>query len=78
MTAAPATRIRTAPKANKCCSSVIGGMLAASGIAMFFSPVTFYVVERLGSRKHPSAQPPKPAAEPPPHVTPAPASVLQW
>jgi HAE1 family hydrophobic/amphiphilic exporter-1 len=33
-------------------STVIGGMLAASGIAIFLIPVTFYVVERLSSRKH--------------------------
>ena len=31
-------------------STVIGGRLAASGIAIFFIPVTFYVVERLSSR----------------------------
>ena len=30
-------------------STVIGGMLAASGIAIFLIPVTFYVVERLAS-----------------------------
>jgi hydrophobic/amphiphilic exporter-1 (mainly G- bacteria), HAE1 family len=28
-------------------STVIGGMLAASGIAIFLIPVTFYVIERL-------------------------------
>jgi HAE1 family hydrophobic/amphiphilic exporter-1 len=28
-------------------STVIGGMIAASGIAIFLIPVTFYVVERL-------------------------------
>jgi len=30
-------------------STVIGGMLAASGIAIFFIPITFYVVERLAT-----------------------------
>jgi len=28
-------------------STVIGGMIAASGIAIFLIPVTFYVIERL-------------------------------
>jgi HAE1 family hydrophobic/amphiphilic exporter-1 len=32
--------------------TVIGGMLAASGIAIFLIPVTFYVVEKLGGAKH--------------------------
>ena len=32
-------------------STVIGGMLAASAIAIFFIPVTFYIVERLSSRR---------------------------
>jgi HAE1 family hydrophobic/amphiphilic exporter-1 len=30
-------------------STVIGGMLAASGIAIFLIPVTFYVVERIAT-----------------------------
>ena len=30
---------------------VIGGMLAATGIAVFLIPVTFYVVEKLASRR---------------------------
>src|SRR5207237_4009921 len=30
---------------------VIGGMLAATGIAIFLIPVTFYVVEKLASRR---------------------------
>jgi len=30
---------------------VIFGMLAASGIAIFLIPVTFYVVEKLGGKK---------------------------
>ena len=38
-------------------------MLAASGIAIFLIPVTFYVVERLSSRRHTAAQAPKPEPE---------------
>ncbi|MGH8094071.1 MAG: efflux RND transporter permease subunit [Chthoniobacterales bacterium] len=40
-------------------STVIGGMIAASGIAIFLIPVTFYVIERFfAGRKEPSqAQP---------------------
>src|SRR5262245_56574476 len=50
-------------------STVIGGMLAASGIAIFFIPVTFYVVERLSSRKHTGNQPPQPEPVPQPEAT---------
>ena len=32
--------------------TVIFGMLAASGLAIFLIPVTFYVVEKLGGGKH--------------------------
>jgi len=32
-------------------STVIGGMIAASAIAIFLIPVTFYVVERLATRR---------------------------
>jgi hypothetical protein len=39
-------------------------MLAASGIAIFFIPVTFYVVERLPSRKRTGAEAPQPEAKP--------------
>jgi HAE1 family hydrophobic/amphiphilic exporter-1 len=48
-------------------STVIGGMIAASGIAIFLIPVTFYVMERLfAGRKEKAAQqgsqtPPQPA-----------------
>jgi HAE1 family hydrophobic/amphiphilic exporter-1 len=36
-------------------STVIGGMIAASGIAIFLIPVTFYVIERLfAGRKSPA------------------------
>src|SRR6476469_2926004 len=48
-------------------STVIGGMIAASGIAIFLIPVTFYVIERLfaGRKENPAPQvsqtPPQPA-----------------
>ena len=32
-------------------STVIGGMIAASGIAIFLIPVTFYVIERFAGKK---------------------------
>jgi HAE1 family hydrophobic/amphiphilic exporter-1 len=32
--------------------AVIGGMSAASFLAIFFIPVTFYVIEKLGGTKH--------------------------
>ena len=36
-------------------STVIGGMIAASGIAIFLIPVTFYVIEKFfAGRKHPA------------------------
>jgi HAE1 family hydrophobic/amphiphilic exporter-1 len=46
-------------------STVIGGMIAASGIAIFLIPVTFYVIERLfaGRKEKPAApqvSPPQP------------------
>jgi HAE1 family hydrophobic/amphiphilic exporter-1 len=48
-------------------STVIGGMIAASGIAIFLIPVTFYVIERLfaGRKEEPvttkfAKAPPKP------------------
>jgi multidrug efflux pump subunit AcrB len=38
-------------------STVIGGMIAASAIAIFLIPVTFYVIERLSAgRKEKAAQ----------------------
>jgi HAE1 family hydrophobic/amphiphilic exporter-1 len=50
-------------------STVIGGMIAASAIAIFLIPVTFYVIERLFSEreeKPPAAEIAKgpPKAEP--------------
>ena len=46
---------------------VIGGMLAASFIAIFLIPVLFYLVERFGGRKAPppTTEPPDPSS--PPH-----------
>jgi len=38
-------------------STVIGGMIAASGIAIFLIPVTFYVIERLFAGRKPGAEP---------------------
>jgi HAE1 family hydrophobic/amphiphilic exporter-1 len=40
-------------------STVIGGMIAASAIAIFLIPVTFYVIERwfAGHEQKPQAQP---------------------
>jgi len=52
-------------------STVIGGMIAASGIAIFLIPVTFYVVERIANRqKEKTSAPSVKATEP----EPAPAS----
>jgi HAE1 family hydrophobic/amphiphilic exporter-1 len=47
--------------------AVIGGMSAASFIAIFLIPVTFYVVEKLGGAKHAPAMPAgaQPAGETP-------------
>ena len=38
-------------------SAVIGGMTAASAIAIFIIPALFYVVEKLGGAKHKGAKP---------------------
>src|SRR5213075_138229 len=48
-------------------STVIGGMIAASGIAIFLVPVIFYVIERLFAarkEKSPAPQVAKPQPEP--------------
>ena len=37
-------------------TAVIGGMLAASGIAIFIIPALFYVVEKLGGTKPPGTK----------------------
>ncbi|PYJ30046.1 MAG: hydrophobe/amphiphile efflux-1 family RND transporter [Verrucomicrobia bacterium] len=48
-------------------STVIGGMIAASGIAIFLIPVTFYVIERLfaGRKAAPETQKRESAKSPP-------------
>ncbi|HKS31670.1 MAG TPA: efflux RND transporter permease subunit, partial [Chthoniobacterales bacterium] len=55
-------------------STVIGGMIAASAIAIFLIPVTFYVIERLfGGRPaadKPEEKPPATKAAAPPQLTP--------
>jgi HAE1 family hydrophobic/amphiphilic exporter-1 len=38
-------------------STVIGGMIAASAIAIFLIPVTFYVIERIAAGRKPKAPP---------------------
>jgi HAE1 family hydrophobic/amphiphilic exporter-1 len=50
-------------------STVIGGMIAASAIAIFLIPVTFYVIERFfGGRETAAKQPEKPpSSESPAH-----------
>ena len=40
-------------------STVIGGMIAASGIAIFLIPVTFYVIEKLFGARQPAGQQPE-------------------
>jgi HAE1 family hydrophobic/amphiphilic exporter-1 len=40
-------------------STVIGGMIAASGIAIFLIPVTFYVIERLFAGRKVAPEPPQ-------------------
>src|SRR6201982_1930796 len=51
-------------------STVIGGMIAASGIAIFLIPVTFYVIERLSAGRKEKTVAPKVTAplEPEPAV----------
>jgi HAE1 family hydrophobic/amphiphilic exporter-1 len=50
-------------------STVIGGMIAASGIAIFLIPVTFYVIERLFAGR---PSPNEPKDRPPPSKPPTP------
>jgi HAE1 family hydrophobic/amphiphilic exporter-1 len=50
---------------------VIGGMIAASAIAIFLIPVTFYVIERLAAGRKQKEPPPKvakPQGQPQPAV----------
>jgi HAE1 family hydrophobic/amphiphilic exporter-1 len=51
-------------------STVIGGMIAASGIAIFLIPVTFYVIERLfaGGKEKPATRIDAPAPVPEPAI----------
>jgi HAE1 family hydrophobic/amphiphilic exporter-1 len=44
-------------------STVIGGMIAASAIAIFLIPVTFYVIERFATARHKGGSHAEPAAE---------------
>ncbi len=44
--------------------AVIGGMLAATGIAIFMIPVTFYVVEKISGKKGDHKPPAATAAAP--------------
>ena len=59
-------------------STVIGGMMAASGIAIFLIPVMFYLVEKLAARRKSVPDPePQPKAAFPPESVEAPlASVI--
>jgi HAE1 family hydrophobic/amphiphilic exporter-1 len=60
-------------------STVIGGMIAASAIAIFLIPVMFYVVEKLAARRKSAHDAPsQPAASPalPPAAEPALASAI--
>src|SRR5262249_15505554 len=45
-------------------STVIGGMIAASALAIFLIPVTFYVVERIAGGRKEKSSPPKVTAPP--------------
>jgi HAE1 family hydrophobic/amphiphilic exporter-1 len=51
-------------------STVIGGMIAASAIAIFLIPVTFYVIEKFAAG-HESAPESPPRTEPPSEAKPA-------
>jgi len=49
-------------------TTVIGGMLAASFIAIFIIPVCYYLVEKIGGGK-PNAPPPSTPPSAPPDVS---------
>jgi HAE1 family hydrophobic/amphiphilic exporter-1 len=51
-------------------STVIGGMIAASAIAIFLIPVTFYVIERIaaGRKEKPAAKVTAPPSAPEPAI----------
>jgi HAE1 family hydrophobic/amphiphilic exporter-1 len=60
-------------------STVIGGMIVASAIAIFLIPVMFYVVEQLAARRKSAPEAPsQPASSPapPPAAEPALASAI--
>jgi HAE1 family hydrophobic/amphiphilic exporter-1 len=60
-------------------STVIGGMIAASAIAIFLIPVMFYVVEKLAARRksgHEAPSPPAASPGPLPVAEPALASAI--
>jgi HAE1 family hydrophobic/amphiphilic exporter-1 len=50
-------------------STVIGGMIAASALAIFLIPVTFYVVERIAGAQKEESPPPKVTVPPPEPAT---------
>ena len=52
-------------------STVIGGMIAASGIAIFLIPVTFYVIERFfaGHERASESEEKRPPQSPPAQTT---------
>ena len=54
--------------------TVIGGMLLASFVAIFFIPMTYYVVERIKGERKPGAtgKPSLVPGAPPPHAAPKP------
>ena len=57
-------------------TTVIGGMLAATLLAIFIIPVSFYVIERLrGGAAHDAPADVPPAVEPEPASPPAHAGV---
>ena len=45
------------------CTTVIGGMLAATLIAIFLIPVTYYVIERFAAKRQQRARHGVPAGE---------------
>ena len=53
-------------------TAVFGGMLAASLVAIFFIPVSFYVVEKLANRGKPAPEPPVAVTGTSPAPAPAP------
>jgi HAE1 family hydrophobic/amphiphilic exporter-1 len=56
-------------------TTVLGGMLAATAIAVFIVPATFYVSQRFIGERHPSLPGREPAGPTPPGAGPAPEGV---